>query len=186
MKVYRVGIDVNNYASFFIDAPDEYYRSHRDMLRFVGKPASSLWEIPPIFILHPKLKRGDFYGFEHKIALTQHAFDLLHDLITPYAELLPLIYQDTNFYALNTINFRSLLDYDKTVWCIYKSGKRGHVEKFAFNESLLPENMLFKVPEAIAYNFVVEINNDPATEFKARVESEGLKGIIFEEEWSSE
>jgi hypothetical protein len=186
MKVYKVKIDVNNYASFYIDAPDEYYDSHREMLRFNGKPASSLWEIPPIFILHPKLKRGDFYGFEHKIALSQHAFDFLHDLITPYAELLPLIYQNTNYYALNTINFKSLLDYDKTVWRVNESGERGSVKKFAFNESLLPENMLFKVPEAIAYNFVVEINNDPATEFKARVENAGLKGLIFTEEWSNE
>src|SRR5262249_44155933 len=111
MKIYRVVADVNHYQGFNLDYPDGHPFWITNKWMFDGTDRKSAWSPPSVVILHPKLKRGQFFGFgPGVVALDGHATDVLRDLLEMSGELLPFSYKGEQFTALNVTECVDALD----------------------------------------------------------------------------
>jgi hypothetical protein len=184
MKVYRVEADVNNYQSFLLEDAE---LALSEMLNFDGTAKSDKWEPPAVYILKPKLKLGHFPDLfaTASIVVDEVALDALHDLLEWSGELLPLPFENKLYHVVNVTGCFNALDTRRTRWR-YEKG-RPPIDRYAFHRKRLTETPLFKIPETCKSEMLTcEGLNDPEHEFKGRVEQLGLKGLIFEELWSSE
>ena len=182
MRIYRIRCDVNAFQSFYIDKA----RWHGDllaMLTFECSPRAAAYSPPPVFVLHPKLKAGNFYYLcPGALVVDSTALDHLQDLLEMSGEMLRLPYKDCLFHLLNVTECINVLDERHA-----KRRSSGTIEKYAFHPERLTETPLFKIPETCRAEILTcEGLKDPEDEFKGRVEQLGLKGLIFEELWSDE
>jgi hypothetical protein len=185
LKIYRLVPDVNHYQSFF---PEDEKVWSTDVLTFDGRTKASNWVAPPLFILHPKYKRGNFFSFGGTIVLDARATELLRDFLEMSGELLPLRHEGAEFTVLNITECVNVLDQDKTKWIYGKStGAKIQIERYAFHLNRMTETPLFKIPETCKSDILTATGLvDPEDEFKFHVESNGLQGLRFEELWNSE
>lgn len=186
MKIYRIVADVNQYQGFSVDG-DQVWQG--DTLTFDCTPKSSKWAAPSVYVLHPKLRRGNFFNLcPGTLVLDGQATDVLRDMLEMSGEMLPLSCKGEQFTVLNVTDCVNVLDETKTKWVYGKStGARIRIERYAFHPGRLTETPLFKIPETCKSEILTfEGLKDPDDEFKPRVERLGLKGLIFEEVWDSE
>jgi hypothetical protein len=184
MKVYRVDADVNNYQSFRLE-DDALLLS--EMLDFDGTSKAGIWKPPAVYILEPKLKVGNFPELFAKAALVvdEAALAALYGLLEWSGELLPLPHEGNLYHVVNVMGCYNILDRHRTKWR-YEKG-RPPIDTYVFHRNRMKETPLFKIPETCRSEILTcEGLNDPEHEFKGRVEQLGLKGLIFEELWSSE
>ncbi len=185
MNIYRLQIDVNKFQSFFLEKEDAL---SLDELSFNGKHRLESWSDPGVYVMHPKLKKGNFLGFgdaSGTFIADAKASQELEDLFEISGELLPFTFQGEPFHVVNVTNVIDVLDEDRTQW-VYEKGS-GPVESYVFHENRLIETPLFKIPQENSMDvFAVEGLKDDDDEFKGRVEQCELLGLTFEKVWSSE
>ena len=120
----------------------------------------------------------DNFGYP---VLSSKALKWVEDLLSEKVEILPLIHEKYDFYALNVMNIINCLDLEK---CIVErfpsSGRIMRIEKYVFYPDHLENQHLFKMAEAIKTHVCV------SDEFRNRVLDSKLKGFVFKELWDSE
>lgn len=184
MKIYRVEPDVNNFQYFMLE-DDGLLLS--EMLNFDGTPKADKWEAPAVYILKPKLKAGNFPDLFSKavIVVDEVALELLRDLLEMSGDLLPFSHEDKLYHVVNVTECINVLDTHRTRWRYEKC--RPPIDRYVFHRKRLTQSPLFKIPETCKSEILTcEGIDDPEHEFKGRVEQFGLKGLVFEELWSSE
>jgi hypothetical protein len=184
MKIYRVEADVNNFQYLMLE--DESILLS-EMLNFDCTGKADKWETPAVFILKPKLKVGNFPDLFSKAVLVvdEVALDSLRGLLERSGELLPLPHEGKLYHVVNVTGCYNVLDTNRTKWRFEKG--RPPIDQYVFHRRRLTQTPLFKIPETCKSEILTcEGIDDPEHEFKGRVEKLGLKGLIFEELWSSE
>ena len=184
MKVHRIRPDVNNYQYFMLEDANI---GLTELMTFDGTPKVDTWTAPAVYIHKPRLKKGSFPDLwaTATLVVDETALEGLRDLLEMLGELLPLPYKDKLYHVLNVTECINVLDDHNTQW-LYENGS-GPIKKYAFHSSRFTEAPLFKIPETCRSEILTtEGIKDPEDEFKSRVDRLGLKGLIFEEIWSSE
>ena len=157
-----------------------------DLLHLDCRPKLPNWKAPEICIFNPKRERGDFFHLcAGGPAVAEPAVERLRDSLEMAGELLPLTYNGSTFFLLNVLECANCLDAHRTEWVIgKKTGNRIRILKYHFDARRFTESTLFKIPETSSSDILcVEGMKDPSDEFKAQVETAGLKGLVFEELW---
>lgn len=106
---------------------------------------------------------------------------MLRDLLINNAEILPLDYEEGDFYAINVVNVMDCIDYEKLKYKTFRDGKRiMRFTKYVFDEGKIEGANLFKIKdEPLKRPFVSD-------EFRKRVFENYLTGFKFELAWDSE
>lgn len=185
MNVYRIWCDVNKFQSLEIDG--EYDLKLLEATTFDATSKIETWAPPSVFVLYPKLKKGNFLGlFPGTWAVDSQAVEVLEDFFEMSGELLPLPYEQELLQVVNVTECINVLDQKHTKWHIHEpTGTKIYVESFSFHARRLGDEPLFKIPETCKSNiYTIERCGDPECEFKARVEQAGLTGLIFQKIWS--
>jgi hypothetical protein len=155
-----------------------------------GTPKLESWKAPEVFVYMPRFKRGDFFQFRSNHMITSpHATEVLRSFLEMSGELLPLPYKDEEYTLLNVTECIDCLDQDKSEWLLNKdTGERIYPLKYVFRPEWFTESALFKIPETCKGEvLLVEGMRDAYSEFRAVVERNGLKGMLFDELlWSDE
>jgi hypothetical protein len=155
------------------------------LLRFDGRPKSKTWKAPKVKILKPKLKKGDFFGFnDGAFAVSPAAWERCAMFLEMAGELLSLPYQQEKFAVLNVTECIDCLDDAKSEWA--KVGSTRRLVRPAFVPSLFGESSIFKHPYSWVRTYCYEESCDPETEFKAFVEKQRLTGLKFNPIWTDE
>src|SRR5579864_8267019 len=119
MKIYHVVPDVNQYQSFLVE-DDRVWETEE--LTFDCMSKASSWNAPDVFILKPKLRRGNFFNLcAGTLVLDMHATETLEDLLEMSGELLPLDHQGEKFTVLNVTECVNVLDTKATKWIYGKT-----------------------------------------------------------------
>jgi len=183
MNVFRIQQDGDQYQYFL---PTDDSRGFFD--RLDGAPLSEDWSAPAVFIYKPKLKPGNFYNSSDGILIAdQRATSALRGLFEQAGELLPLNYNGEQYTLLNVTSVIECLDHGKCEWLTVPSGLRYGLRRYEFRPECIGRLTIFKIPEtAWTHIYIVEGLAQPAQEFRAIVSREGLKGLKFNEVWSSE
>ena len=102
-------------------------------------------------------------------------------LISENVEILPLAFDEGEYFGVNTTTVLEALDYEKSEYRTYSDGKRIMlIEEYVFIEAKVKDVPIFKiVDERTRYDFVSE-------SFKEIVEENELKGFKLELVWDSE
>jgi hypothetical protein len=186
MKVFRVIPDVNKFQKLF---PRDEGIWATDILNFDCTPKMPDWMPPAVYVLQPKLKCGNFLGLcASAFVVDRVAHDALSDLFEMSAELLPIGDASSEQFVVNVTGCFNVLDDANTKWVYGAStGAKIRIERYAFHPSRFTEAPLFKIPETSKVDILTVTGlKDPEDEFKHRVESAGLTGLLFEEIWSNE
>lgn len=186
INVFRIELDPD--SRYFLLADQHLVRS--DALRFDCTRVEE-WQPPAVYVYEPKLRAGDFWGFQMQrstFAIAPRVHKLVEPLLCLAGQLLPLPYEDQVFHLLNVTECVNCLDQSATEWVYGKStGKRIDVEKYVFHADRLPESSVFKIPETASSEILCyEGLKDPEDEFKPSVELQALTGLRFHKLWSSE
>lgn len=185
MKVYRVVPDVSRFEKLF---PDDDKVWETGLLTFDGTPKGATWQPPKVFVLEPKLSKGNFRAFAAGALVADATACLALENLDEFAELLPLPYGGDILQVMNVTGCFNVLDEEKTRWVYGQStGKPIRIAKYVFKSSRFTEVPLFKIPETCRGEILtIEGLKDPEDEFKFNVESKGLTGLLFKELWDSE
>jgi hypothetical protein len=185
MNVLRIEVDVNEYQSVYLSDADAW---SLDQMTFDCSPRLDGWDAPEVYVLHPKKKRGDFFGFGEgigTIVITESTRDKLADLLEMSAECLPLRCGNETLYVVNVIECVNALDESRSKRDVYPDGSPARILEFAFHSRRFTETPLFKIPETCKIHILtIEGMKDQDDEFKGRVESLGLQGLEFDLLWS--
>lgn len=185
MKIYRVLPDVNRFQSM---TPEDAQIWNSDRLTFDGLPKKKDWLPPDLFVLHPKLKKGDFFHLcPGTLVLNEGAIEILLEYLEMSGELLPVRCEGEEYTVINVTECINVLNRAETDWVYGSStGKRIRIRNYAFYADRLTETPLFKIPETARGEILTATGlKDQEDEFKFNVESRGLKGLLFEKIWSS-
>lgn len=147
------------------------------------------WKAPEIYLQNLKAVRGNFFHLcSGALVIDQLATDRLRPTLAWAGELLPLTHEGIPFYLLNVTECVSCLDNGATEWVIgKKTGAKIRISKYGFDKRRLSESTLFKIPETAAAEILcVSGLKDPADEFKAQVQANGFRGLLFEKLWSDQ
>lgn len=190
MNVYRIKNDIERFQSIYID-DDKWQGDLLSLVTFDAHPRLDKWFAPPVYVLHPKLNRGNFFSLELAagfVVADGKASQELEDMFEMSGELLPIPYEEEMLHVVNVTECINVLDQEKTKWHVLQnSATKIYIESFAFHASRFTETPLFKIPETCKTEiYTIERCGDPECEFKARVEQAGLTGLIFQKVWSDE
>jgi hypothetical protein len=186
MEIFRIQLNSNVFQRFLPVDPGLW---KTDILKMDCQCKMSTWESPELYIYNPKLEPGNFYHLcSGAFVVDAEAMEKLRDILEMAGELLPLEHKGTPFYLVNILECVNCLDEKKTKWVIGKTtGAKIRIAKYHFERSRLSESTLFKIPEtSLGEVLCVSGLKDPEDEFKAQVESLGLKGLIFEKLWEAD
>ncbi|PJN62846.1 suppressor of fused domain protein [Bacillus mycoides] len=129
-----------------------------------GEPSDLLSEIPLVF--------------------TKKAIEVVFDLIKRKAEILPLVHERYECYAINVLNVLDCIDYENA-----DPDDFGGFDKFAFiTEKIRGEHIFCALNTKHKYGDfpIVSVQTFVSNEFKERVAKSELKGFEFELVWESD
>lgn len=185
MRVYEIVHDCDCYRGFH---PED--QGCKAFLNMDGTPRLTNWKPPEVFIDLPKLKSGNFYNVNGAALIAdEKATEALRPLFEKAGELLPLEYKGRRFTVLNvtTVADSDCVDEEASKWFTGSEGQRFDIIRYVFRAERLLASPIFKFPYTKKTStFLTEGLLDPAEEFRAIVHSEGLKGLLFKEHWSSD
>ena len=182
ITVYRIKNDIDQFQYFLTKKKDEYNRLNMD-----GTPKFKNWSPPSVYIYRPKHQKGDFYNTSSGSLISNPgATEILRPQYKAAGELLPLPYKQEIYTILNVTACINCLDQERTKWIYSKAtNTRLMIEKYAFHSDRFTSN-IFKIPETcMSEVLVVEGLKSTKDEFRYIVESNRLRGLIFEKIWES-
>ena len=187
MRVFEIDYDVNLHQQLHTSDPSDF----KWLLKLRGLRAED-WLTPKMHIGSPQLAAPDFWSAEGELAFTPDPHRLPIDVYSHLemaGQWLPIeVDGGPKLVILNVTQVANAVDVRKTRWTSTDNGQHIHVDhkpgSFVFHSDRLPESSIFKVPQN---NYVqilcLERSGDPREEFKAAVESDGLKGLKFRLLW---
>lgn len=148
---------------------------------FVGKSMKENWEPVAVELINRSVKKYDFTAFGSPyLIFNEKVLKALEPIIRDKVEYLPIAYKAENLCFINVLNMVDCLDYKKAIVDIHEKYKVvTKIKKYAFQEELLLDEVIFKIPEFKSYIFVTD-------KFRNVVLENGLTGFEFEEVWNSE
>ena len=184
MEIFRIRLDSNKFRSF-LPADTNIWQTDALKMNCVSK--LSTWRSPEIYVHNPNFEKGNFSHFcSGGFVVDASTANELRTIFEIAGELLPLTHEGLSFYLVNILECVNCLDANKTEWVTGKTtGAKIRIKNYQFDKNKLSESTLFKIPETSAAEILCIAGlKDAEDEFKARVESAGLKGLIFEKLWS--
>jgi len=160
--------------------PDEVEVIIRTEIEFLKK-VKHLWKPFPFRFEERKKRISDFPYLSTRLhAISERALAVLKDMIAPYAEILPLNIENSDqvFYALNVLQ---TYDIDATRSDCIGENIVSYVLTHAFPCDVLPQTPIFRVVHATHGLYFVD-KLYISEEFRNLVESNNLKGLLFDEE----
>jgi len=193
MKVYKFDENADKYQSFMDDLTEEEVEKNlATVYRFDGTSKKDIWKQPKgLYIANPMKERGNFFHLGCQIAMDQHAYTVLKDIMDGCCELLPFTFENETYYAINIINVIDCYDYEKGKYEYWKNNTSKEdiigIKKYVFNPSNFNKKSIFKDNFTMVRNFTYEgFLPNPEKEFKYLYEKHGLKGLTFRLLWDSE
>jgi hypothetical protein len=171
IEVWRYNARSENHLSLAL-AEDEdftFFYNH-----FVGQAMGEIWHSPRLEILCKKKKLLDFVSWDLAVpVISERAKISLSPLISPYAEMLPLIIlRGIQYYAVNVTCVVDCVDLDRSETTKYEDGSIANIDWYAFQNNRLPNVPIFKVPECYRDVFVTRT-------FVEEIIQKNLRGAIF-------
>ena len=132
--------------------------------------------------MEPKkgLKLSNAPGFSIPV-FDKKALDILLPMVENEIEVLPLLCEEREFFAINVIKVLDCVDYDKSKYRTFRDGKRIMAfEKYTFKLDDIKGSNIFKI--------IDEPRRKPfvSDEFRDKVLETGLTGFKFKLVWDSE
>ena len=177
MKIWQMNFELDCY-----DNLEPVHNLTVDELQsFDGRRHLNNWTPLRVMRMEPEkgLELSDAPGFILPV-FSRRALDYLKPLIAPHVEVLPLSFDEGEFFAINVITVLDAVDYQNSVYKTFRDGKRiMSFKKYAFHESIVAVVPIFKISdERVRYAFVSD-------EFKQIVEQNKLTGFVFRLVWES-
>lgn len=177
MKIWQLNFELDEYDNLI---PVEAF-SVREIQSFDGRSHLKEWKSIPVKRMEPErnLELSDAPGFIIPV-FSKTALKYLKPLIEPNVEILPLEFEEEEYYGINVITVVDGIDYEKSIYKTFRDGKRILAfKKYSFLPNKIEGIPIFKIPdERTRYCFVSD-------EFKDRVEINKLTGFKFELVWDS-
>src|SRR5690606_31418146 len=146
-----------------------------------GKSVKSMWQPLRIKILEGEesLPKSDF---PHLISgfpiMSRRAKEVLHDLIAPYVEFLPLESSfGGEYYGINVLEEVDALDEEASELKRFSDGRVMVVHKYVFKPDTVEGKVIFRIPQDNSI-FVTDLFADKVWESR-------LMGLKLEELWST-
>lgn len=180
-SVYLVRPELDHFRSLLYDLPGE--ETPAACYGFFGESKLEAWPDPPVYIDNLAAETPDIWYLASAgiFAFTPSIIEKLEPFVSMAGELLPLSKKNEfvgeSLYALNILNLIDGLDMSRSDFqnlIIYPD----------FIEHRLGEPTVFIVPQHAAAIFCVEWD-DVGDSFMKRIERHELRGVRFEEVWSS-
>lgn len=178
MKIWKLNFELDLYDNF---VPEKEF-TVEDIHSFDGRAKLENWKPVKVKRMESEknLALSDAPGFLFPV-FSQKALDCLYPLIKNYVEVLPLEFEENDYFGINVINVLDAINYGEADYKTFRDGKRIMAfKKYAFLPSIVLNIPIFKiVDEKTRYAFV-------SSEFKKIAEDNGLTGFKFELVWDSE
>jgi len=146
---------------------------------FDGRSKKEGWA-PPETMPYDRCKLGNITDFEGILTLDKIALESLKDLIGNNAEILPIYYNDKEFYLINVIKFVDVINFEKSKYKSLSNGKIVVFDNYVLDKTMIADNDIFKMKGDAP---IVDVVSD---RFKQRVEEKRLTGVGFRLVWDSE
>lgn len=178
MKIWKLNFELDLYDNF---VPEKEF-TVEVIHSFDGREKLKNWIPIKVKRMEPEknLILSDAPGFLFPV-FSEKALGCLYPLIKNYVEVLPLEFEENNYFGINIINVLDAIDYKKSDYKTFRDGKRIMVfKKYAFLPYVVRNMPIFKITdEKTRYAFV-------SSKFKKIVQDNGLTGFKFELVWDSE
>lgn len=173
MKIWKMNKEVNDFATFFLeDKNEEKYIEDRlingwKKLRLTSKDItdSPIGDCSHIWI------------YESHFLFSERAKEIINENFGEYIQLLPMIYEDKNFYIDNILNTVDCVDLDKSDLKIMMGKYIVDVNKYVFKENV--KN--FPIFKIYLDGVRVTVDTFVNDEFKKVIEDNNLEGFKFTE-----
>ena len=186
IRIFRIRLDSN---AFQMLLPRDESIWGLPTLQMDCKPKAEHWKPLDVYVQNPRLRRGNFFHLcSGAFAADDATSNSLLDLLEMSGELLPIVGETESLFLFNCLECVNCLDSGRTGWVLgKKTSAKIRIERYQFIASRLSEAPLFKIPEtAPAELLTITGLMDPQDEFKNRVESARLGGLVFEEIWAQD
>lgn len=184
MKVFRMRMDGDRFQTFITEQEEEWEHLSTD-----GTPRAATWSPPKVRIRNPHAVQGDFLSPSSGTpVVTDRAAQALKPLLERAGELLPLPYRGHMYWVLNVTVCVNAVDEERSEYFRNpETGRKLYETTYVFNPHVLPASPLFKLPQtSSAQLLLTEGLLPPDEEFRAVVEREQLRGLVFDLLWSDE
>lgn len=178
MKIWQLNFELDKYDNLI---PLRDF-TVEEIQSFDGRRQLSHWKSIKVKRMESEkgLELSDAPGFTFPV-FSRRAVECLESLISNNVELLPLDFNEGEYFGINVISVLDAIDYEKSIYKTYRDGKRIMAfKKYVFLPNLVENISIFKISdEKTRYAFVSD-------EFKQTVEMNNLSGFKFKLVWDSE
>ncbi|MDD6400558.1 MAG: hypothetical protein PUG10_02970 [Lachnospiraceae bacterium] len=178
MKIWQLNFELDTYDNLI---PIRDF-TVEEIQSFDGRSHLSNWKPIKVKRMEPKkgLALSDAPGFIIPV-FSKRAVNCIGPLISKNVEILPLDFNEREYFCINVITVLNAIDYEKSLYKTYRDGKRIMAfKKYVFIPNIIENVSIFKISdEKTRYAFVSD-------EFKQTVEKNKLLGFKFKLIWDSE
>lgn len=178
MRIWQLNFELDEYDNL---VPLQNF-TVEEIQSFDGRKHSDNWIPIQVVRMEPekKLELSDAPGFTIPV-FSKKALECLYPLIKNEIEVLPLIFEEREYFGINVIKVLDAIDYEKSIYKTFRDGKRIMAfKKYFFIPDKIKNVSIFKITdEKTRYAFVSD-------EFKTIVENNKLTGFKFKLVWDSE
>ena len=178
MKLWHLKFEVDKYDNLIPCIPFSVEQKQS----FDGRNLLKNWMPIKMKRMEPEkgLELGDALGFSFPI-FSNRALECLLPLIGNNIEVLPLDFDEDEYWGINIITILDAIDYEKSEYKTFRDGKRIMCFiKYVFLPKVVENVPIFKIKDEKTYYAFV------SDEFKKIVEDNNLLGFRFELVWDSE
>lgn len=178
MKIWQLNFELDEYDNLI---PIKDFTAE-EIQSFDGRRHLNHWKSIKVKRMESEkgLELSDAPGFTFPV-FSRRAVECLESMISNNVELLPLDFNEGEYFGINVITVLEAIDYEKSIYKTYRDGKRIMAfKKYAFLPNIVENISIFKISdEKTRYAFVSD-------EFKQTVEINNLSGFKFKLVWDSE
>jgi len=179
--VYKIWAD-DDYQALDSVNYEAYSAARKKTWKFDGYPIDGKFEKVEMYVRQPTLKKPDIWELANTLAFEDGAAAKVQLCLDQAGQQFKLAFAGRKLVVLNVTYVIDCLD---KMLSVYDPDLPHMIDKYVFHEDRL-DYSLFKIPETQhAAILTVEGLASPDDEFKPLVEKHGLKGLRFEELWSS-
>ena len=175
MKIWHLNFELDQFDNLI---PEREFTVD-EIKSFDGRSHLNKWNPIKVKRMEPEkgLDLSDAPGFNIPV-FSRKAMECLYPLISNNVEILPLDFDEGDYFVINVTTVLDAIDYEKSVYKTFRDGKRIMAfKKYAFIPEVVKNTSIFKISdEKTRYAFVSD-------EFKQIVEKNNLTGFKFVLVW---
>lgn len=181
MEIYELLHDSNRYQNLIFENEREWEKIHG---KFAGYPISNIWAPISVKVFqdddyNKELPPSDFPTLGNLLVFSQHALDLLKEVLNGNGEILPLLCKDCLYSVYNVTHLTNALDTNNSIIDRFDDGEIMQIVKYEFNKQILKIAPIFKLKQTPHSDVYV------TNVFVEHVQKSGLTGFDFRLIWSS-